>query len=73
MARPSNRPGSKRFPEVLGIPEGLEVKEFRLGPIEDKAERAQRLWKEKLSFIVRDLLSYIVAFSIIVGAMIYSF
>ena len=39
-------------------------------PIEDEAERAQRLRKDFLSFIVKDLLATIIAMAIIVASAV---
>jgi hypothetical protein len=51
----------------------VTVKELKLEPTEDDLDRSHRLWKDKLSFLGKDLPAYILAFLVVFGSMVYSF
>lgn len=53
--------------------EGLSAKNVELGPAESAKERDLRLWKEKWSFIVNELLASIVAFGVLLALVVFSF
>lgn len=77
MARTSSRAKSTSSSESFQLPGGffkkLEVRRFEGGLPESPDERRQRLRTEFLSFLVKDLLAYLVAFGVIVVAAIYCF
>jgi hypothetical protein len=73
MARAPNKPKSQLNVKSVVIPEGMTVKEFKLEPTEDELDRKHRIWKDKLSFLVKDLLAYILALLLVFCSMIYSF
>lgn len=55
------------------LPDGLAVKKIELEPAEDHKERDQRLWKDKISFLVNDVLASIVAFGVLLALVTFSF
>jgi Sec-independent protein secretion pathway component TatC len=71
MARPTDR--SKHQSTVpLFVPEGMVAKEIKLEPIEDNLERKHRIWKDKISFLVNDILASFIAFAVLIGIITYS-
>ena len=74
MARPSSNPGKQADIKSIIIPPGMTVEgEITLKPAESLVERRARLRQEFLSFLVKDLLAYLVAFGLIVFAALYGF
>jgi hypothetical protein len=73
MARTSSRARNVATRTSLELPEGSELVRFEGGRKESVDERRHRLRTEFLSFLVKDLLAYLVAFGVIVVAAIYCF
>ncbi|MEO6810092.1 MAG: hypothetical protein ABI353_13340 [Isosphaeraceae bacterium] len=71
MARPANR--AKNQVDPFSLYKGMVIDEVRLKPPEDDAEKSHRLWKDRWSFIIKELLVYIIASLIVIGAALYSF
>jgi hypothetical protein len=65
---PSSRSPKAKEANALVIPDGMKADEITIRPIEDETERAQRLRKDYLSFIVKDLLATCVAMVVIVSS-----
>ena len=74
MARPSSKTRNQRDPQSFSIPKGYSLEgEFKFKPPEDNLERKHRLRKDFLSFLVKDLMAYLVAFLLIIVAAIHCF
>ncbi len=72
MARPSNR-SRRQSPVPFIIPDGLSAKKIEFEPSEDTRERNHRLWKDKISFLVNDVLASIIAFTVLLALVVFSF
>ncbi len=72
MARPSQPPRSpKNSPYV--IPGGLIAEEIKFKAPEDAVDKRHRIWKDKISFLVKDVAVYAVGFLLIAAVACYSF
>ena len=72
MARPANHSRNQAPVQVL-VPEGMVAKEIKLEPVEDNLEKKHRIWKDKISFLVNDILASLLAFTVLTGVVLYSF
>jgi hypothetical protein len=67
---PSSRSPRAKDANALVIPDGMKADEITIRPIEEETERTQRLKKDFLSFIVKDLLATCLAMVIIVSSAV---
>ncbi len=72
MARPTNR-SRRQAPVPFIVPDGLSAKRIEFEPSEDNRERDHRLWKDKVSFLVNDVLASIIAFAVLLALVVFSF
>jgi hypothetical protein len=75
MTRPSSGRAKKQSDvDSIILPSGMAVEgEYRFKPPESAIEKKHRLRKDFLSFLVKDLLAYLIASLIIIVATSYSF
>ncbi|MFO0950805.1 MAG: hypothetical protein U0835_06550 [Isosphaeraceae bacterium] len=71
MTKSSGKPPSQDMNFV--VPQGMTVEPVTFKPLEDQKERDQRLRKDFLSFVVKDLLATTVAIAILLAAAVVAF
>ncbi|CAN5901557.1 hypothetical protein BH23PLA1_BH23PLA1_21230 [soil metagenome] len=73
MTKPTSPAKNRANPDSLTIPRGTELVEHRIRRSEKEIERRYRLSQGYWSFLVKDLLAYLIAFAIVIATAFYCF